>query len=151
MTQESGDYRLLEQMRKLAEMPLKPAYYQLPPSPGEIINNEIQKFVTEILKRDSTSSDNSEFIETDNFAEVVEKLCILHCRMWYLEDQISYAKEDSEIAALKKKIDICFKVKRPKLVQALNKLIEGAVLQGKSLHEESVKLYKGFDDKEKTV
>jgi hypothetical protein len=85
-----------------------------------------------------------DLIETDNIGEVIEKLAILHCRMWYLEDSISAAENDSEIADLKRKIDICFKVKRPKYVQAVNRMIENSVVTGKSLVEDSVKHYKGF-------
>ena len=86
-----------------------------------------------------------EYIETDNLGEVVEKLAILHIRTWMLEDAIQEAKTDSEIADLKRKIDICFKVKRPKYVQAINRMIENSILTNKSLVEDSVKLYKGVD------
>jgi hypothetical protein len=85
-----------------------------------------------------------DLIETDNIGEVIEKLAILHCRMWYLEDSISAAENDSEIADLKRKIDICFKVKRPKYVQAVNRMIENSIVTNKSLVEDSVKHYKGF-------
>ena len=157
-----GDYELLRKMNpfeksnqtvfytneeleklgwKTAETPKK----KNPQKPGEIIDGYIQGYIKELLNRDSTGSSNCEYIATDNFAEVVEKLCIVHTRMWYLEDQIGFAKNNDEIASLKTRIDQCFKVKRPKLVEALNKLIEAAVLQGKSLYEPSVKLYKGFD------
>lgn len=85
-----------------------------------------------------------DLIETDNIGEVIEKLSILHCRMWYLEDAISEAKSDSEIAELKRKIDICFKQKRPKYVEAINRMIDNSILTEKSLIEDSVKLYKGF-------
>ena len=67
--------------------------------------------------------------------------------MWYLEDAIGVAKTDAEVADLKRKIDICFKVKRPKLVSAINKMIEKSILDGKSLIEDSVKLYAGVDYK----
>jgi hypothetical protein len=66
--------------------------------------------------------------------------------MWYLEDAISDAKTDSEIAELKKKIDICFKIKRPKYVEAINRMVDNSIKQGKSLIEDSVKLYKGVDE-----
>jgi hypothetical protein len=66
--------------------------------------------------------------------------------MWYLEDAISEAKDDSEIANLKRKIDICFKIKRPKYVQAINKMIDNSIMSGKSVAEDSVKFYKGFNE-----
>lgn len=112
---------------------------------GESIELIIKKVVSETLSNDKSAQKNIELIETDNLGEIIEKLSILHIRTWYLEDAISVAKTDSEVADLKRKIDICFKVKRPKLVQAINKLIESSVLHNKSLSEDSVKLYKGFE------
>ena len=66
--------------------------------------------------------------------------------MWYLEDSISSADSDAEIAELKRKIDICFKIKRPKYVQAINRMIENSIVTNKSLVEDSVKHYKGFNE-----
>ena len=54
--------------------------------------------------------------------------------------------ENSNIADLKRKLDICFKQKRPKLVQAINRLIENSIKYEKSLIEDSVKVYKGYKD-----
>ena len=51
--------------------------------------------------------------------------------MWYLEDAIGLANSDSEIADLKRKIDICFKTKRPKYVQAVNRMIENSIINNK--------------------
>jgi hypothetical protein len=78
--------------------------------------------------------------------EVIEKLSILHCRMWYLEDAISNANTNEEIAILKKKIDICFKIKRPKYVEAINRMVDKSIMTGKTLIEDSVKLYKGVNE-----
>ena len=66
--------------------------------------------------------------------------------MWMLEDAIQAATSDTEIADLKRKCDICFKVKRPKYVQAINALVDDAITNNKSLREDSVKLYKGVND-----
>ena len=63
-----------------------------------------------------------------------------------LKDAIADAKTDEEVAMLKRKIDISFKEKRPRLVQALNVLINDAIVNNKSLVEDSVKLYKGFSE-----
>jgi hypothetical protein len=87
-----------------------------------------------------------EYIETDNLGEVIEKLAILHIRTWMLEDAIQAATSDEEIAELKRKIDICFKVKRPRYVEAINKMVDNAIATNKSLREDSVKLYKGIDN-----
>jgi hypothetical protein len=111
---------------------------------GESIENTILEITKKILTESKRVQEPLDLIETDNLGEVIEKLSILHCRMWYLEDAISEAKNDNEIAELKRKIDICFKVKRPKYVQAINKMVENSIRTNKSLIEDSVKYYKGY-------
>jgi hypothetical protein len=67
--------------------------------------------------------------------------------MWKLEDAISSAKSDSEIADLKKKIDFCFKEKRPKLTKSINFYLDSYVDKNhpaKKFSEENVKLYDGY-------
>jgi hypothetical protein len=112
---------------------------------GEKIEELIKTKTLEILTKNKNVDLPDDIIETDNLGEVIEKLSILHCRMWYLEDAISDSKTDSEIAELKKKIDICFKSKRPKYVEAINRMVDNSIRQGKSLIEDSVKLYKGVE------
>ena len=109
------------------------------------LENIIKQKVNDIL------SDNTSFPEipqdviyTDNLGEVVEKLVILHIRTWFLEDMAGLAKTDEELADIKRKIDTCFKQKRPMYVQAINKMVDNAILQNKSLVENSVKIYKNF-------
>ena len=63
-----------------------------------------------------------------------------------LEDAIQAATNDKEIADLKRKIDICFKIKRPKYVAAINAMVDNAIATGRPLKEDSVKLYKGLDN-----
>jgi len=111
---------------------------------GEKIEDIIKNKVTEILSHSKKVELPDDIIITDNIGEVIEKLSILHCRMWYLEDAIGESKNDSEIAELKRKIDICFKQKRPKYVEAINRMIDNAIVNNKSLIEDSVKKYKGF-------
>lgn len=103
----------------------------------------IQHTVAEVLSKKELP--DVTYIETDNLGEVIEKLAILHIRTWMLEDAIQEAKSDFEIAEIKKKIDICFKVKRPKFVQAINAMVDKAIRDNKSLVEDSVKLYRGVD------
>jgi hypothetical protein len=110
---------------------------------GNLIDECIKETINEVLSRRELP--DVEYIETDNLGEVVEKLSILHTRMWMLEDAIQEAKTDAEVADLKRKIDICFKVKRPRLVQAVNLLVDNAIASGKTLREDSVKLYKGVE------
>ena len=113
---------------------------------GENIEDIIRETTKELLNRGKNVEMPEDLIQTDNIGEVIEKLSILHCRMWYLEDAISSATSDSEIAELKRKIDICFKVKRPRYVEAINRMMEDSIVNSKSLVEDSVKHYKGFSN-----
>ena len=110
----------------------------------DIIKNVVHKTLNEIKSADK----DVDLIQTYNIGEVIEKLSILHCRMWYLEDSIADANTNDEIATLKKKIDICFKDKRPRLVEAVNRMINDSIINNKSLVEDSVKHYKGFQTNE---
>lgn len=110
---------------------------------GEVIETCIKETVNEVLSRRELP--DIEYIETDNLGEVVEKLAILHVRMWMLEDMINASTTDEELADLKRKIDICFKIKRPRLVQALNLLVDNSIAKNKSLREDSVKVYKSVE------
>jgi hypothetical protein len=115
-----------------------------------IIGEKIEDIIVQTIKKTLDKSKEVELpkdiIETDNIGEVIEKLSILHCRMWYLEDSIGLSTDNDEIADLKRKVDICFKVKRPKYVEALNRMLNNSILTGKSLVEDSVKHYKGFEN-----
>jgi hypothetical protein len=107
-----------------------------------IIDKAIKEKVNEVLSKKEIP-EILDIVVTDNIGEVIEKLVILHIRTWMLEDAISEAKTDSDIANIKRKIDICFKQKRPKLVEAINRMITNAIISGKDLIEDNVKLYKG--------
>lgn len=106
----------------------------------DLIDQRIREHVATICSTGEIP-DTKEFIETDNFGEVIDKLIIVHIRTWMLEDKIHQDISDEELADLKRKIDQCFKRKRPQLVQALNRLVEKAVVEGKSLVEDSIKIY----------
>lgn len=111
---------------------------------SEMFDLAIKGYVNERLgMKEVWGMDPPDYAASDSVGEVLEKLAILHIRTWHLEDAMQAAKSDEELADLKRKVDICFKVKRPKLVAALNAMIDDAILNGKSLREDSVKLYKG--------
>ena len=113
----------------------------------EIIKSQTNRTLTEVNENPTNKiAQLPEFVETDSLGETVEKLTILHIRTWMLEDAIQAATCDREIADLKRKIDICFKIKRPKYVAAINAMVDSAVLTGRTLREDSVKLYKGLDN-----
>lgn len=111
---------------------------------GEVIEGIIKEKIKLSLDKSKEVYLPDDIIETDNLGEVIEKLSILHCRMWYLEDAIGASNNDQERSELKRKIDICFKQKRPKYVEAINRMVDNAIKKEKSLVEDSVKLYKGF-------
>jgi hypothetical protein len=111
---------------------------------GENIEDIIAKTVKDVLYK--IEIPDSTYVETDNLGEVIEKLAIIHIRMLMLEDAIQAATSDAEIADLKRKCDICFKVKRPRYVQAINLMVDNAIRTNRSLIEDSVKLYKGIDN-----
>lgn len=112
---------------------------------GELIDNLIKDKIKALLDNNKDTGVPSDLIETDNFGEIIEKLCILHCRMWYLEDSYKSTDNDEVLADVKRKLDICFKQKRPKLVEALNRLVDKSITENKSLIEDSVKFYKSLD------
>lgn len=117
---------------------------------GEKIEEIIETFVKDTLNKSKEVYTPEDLVFTDNFGEILEKLIILTTRVWYLEDRIGELislndpKYNQEIVDLKKKIDICFKQKRPNYIQSLNKIVEHAILNGKKIEEDSVKIYKGY-------
>lgn len=112
---------------------------------ASVLDTIIREHVNAILdKRDVTYIEPPDYAASDSLGEVLEKLAILHIRTWHLEDAMQAAKTDAELADLKRKVDICFKIKRPKLVAALNAIIDDAISKEKSMREDSVKLYKGI-------
>lgn len=113
---------------------------------SEMLDMVLKKYVEEILTYDSLNGPIQGYAASDSMAEILEKMAILHIRTWHLEDAIQEAKTDEEVADLKRKIDICFKVKRPQLVAALNASLDDAIVRAKSVREESVKLYKGIKE-----
>jgi hypothetical protein len=113
---------------------------------SEMLDIALKRYVDEILTRDILNNDVPSYAASDSMAEILEKMAILHIRTWHLEDDIQAATTDEEVADLKRKIDVCFKVKRPQLVAALNASLDDAIVRAKSVREESVKLYKGVKE-----
>lgn len=84
-------------------------------------------------------NDNVEF--GDSLAELLEKLLIINIRMWKLEDLASQELDDKKLGELKRKIDFCFKEKRPKLIKAINSFLDTYVTNNRRILEENIKNY----------
>lgn len=78
--------------------------------------------------------------------EALEMLAILHIRNWNLEDQAGEAQTDEEWAGIKRKLEFIFKIKRPRLLAAINMML-GQVLTGNTaaVDDMNVKRYRGFN------
>jgi len=103
----------------------------------------------EINKRfDQEPLDISNIEWSDNFAEMLEKYIILHIRIWKIEDACGGSTDPQEIAELKKKLDFCFKDRRPKLTRAINCYLDAHINNQhiKKLNDGNVKQYKGYDN-----
>jgi hypothetical protein len=111
------------------------------------IDKLIKKRIYEILD-DSIEVPDYDDVYTDTFAEIIEKIIIINTRQWYLEDELGKAvkrNNNNDIAEIKKKMDILFKIKRPALLNALDKMII-QISRNKINYtaDENLKLYKGY-------
>jgi len=111
---------------------------------GNEIDKILQDHIGKILSEEKLPDLPENLVVTDNLTEVIEKMIILHIRTWMLEDKIGIAISDTEVADLKRKIDICFKVKRPQYIQAINRMIDDAIINKNTIKEDSVKSYDGY-------
>lgn len=110
----------------------------------ELISELLLQEIKERFDKEPLDIKGLEFSES--FAEILDRFIVLHIRMWKLEDAIGIANTNDDIANLKKKIDYCFKDRRPKLIKAINFFLDAYVDKNhaKKFSEENVKLYKGF-------
>jgi hypothetical protein len=113
----------------------------------ERITKISELLLEEIAERFDNEPINANDIEfSESFAEILDRFIVLHIRMWKLEDAIAEATSNDEVADLKRKVDYCFKDRRPKLTKAINSFLDVYVNKNhvKKFSEENVKLYKGF-------
>ena len=109
---------------------------------GELLLEEIA------ARFDNEPLDISDLEFSESFAEILDRFIVLHIRMWKLEDAAGASKSDSELASLKRKIDYCFKDRRPKLIKAINSFLDIYINKRhiKRFSEENIKFYKGFSN-----
>jgi len=100
--------------------------------------------ISERFDKEPLDIKDLEFSET--FAEILDRFIVLHIRMWKLEDAAGQTATDSELADIKRKVDYCFKDRRPKLIKAINSFLDIYISKNhtKIFSEENVKLYQGF-------
>ena len=113
--------------------------------------NRINK-ISELLLEEISERFNQEPLDIkdlefgETFAEILDRFIVLHIRMWKLEDAAGQTQKDSELADIKRKVDYCFKDRRPKLIKAINSFLDVYISKNhtKKFSEENVKMYKGF-------
>jgi hypothetical protein len=113
-----------------------------------MIGEELDAYIREKVKE---TLDNNKFpeyddIHSDLFSELIDKLVIVHIRLWYLEDALTVETDPDKFMALKKKADVTFKEKRPMLVKAIDKTITNMCNGKFNPTVESPKFYKGFKE-----
>lgn len=119
---------------------------------AELFNDVIGVALDDILRIASQTPvediPDDEFVASETIGEVIDKLLILNIRIWYLEDQKAEARTDAELGAAQRKLQSCFRVKRPRLVAALNRMLYEAVVRGRLelVKDEYVKTYKAGDE-----
>jgi hypothetical protein len=111
---------------------------------GTHFDEYIRQHVNEILN--STKFPEYDDIHSDTFSELIDKLIIVHIRLWYLEDATNAETDPVKVAELKRKADITFKEKRPMLVKSLDKIITNMCNGKFNPTVENPKLYKDYQE-----
>jgi len=109
------------------------------------ISSLLLEEIADRFDKEPLSIEGLEFSES--FAEILDRFIVLHIRMWKLEDAVGEAETDAEVASLKRKVDYCFKDRRPKLIKAINSFLDVYIDKNhaRKFSEENIKHYKGFD------
>jgi len=116
-----------------------------------MVGSELDKYIQEKVKEilDKTKFPEYDNIHSDTFSELIDKLIIVHTRLWYLEDATNAETDPYVIAELKRKADITFKEKRPMLVKSLDKIIVNLCNGKFNPTVENPKLYKDYKKEDK--
>lgn len=111
-------------------------------SVGNIIDTYIENKVNLLLNKGKFPDYDN--IVTDTFSELIDKLCIVHIRYWYLEDAMASTENDNELVTLRKKSESLFKEKRPMLVHGIDKYISLLINQKINSDPMNYKHYKNW-------
>ena len=88
---------------------------------------------------------DAEFSPPVTLTYALERLTIVHCKLWMFEDQVRDSRlSDAEIGVLKRKIDYLNGIVRPILVDAIGEIFAKAVKEGNEelVREPNLKDYK---------
>jgi hypothetical protein len=110
---------------------------------GEELDKYIQEKVKEVL--DKSLFPEYDDIHSDSFSELIDKLIVVHIRLWYLEDAMTMENDPDSMVLLKRKADVTFKQKRPMLVKAIDKTITNMCCGKFNPEIENPKFYTGFN------
>jgi len=112
------------------------------------MSSEIDKYIQSKVKKilDENKFPDYDGIYSDTFSELIDKLIVVHIRLWYLEDAINIETDPIKIAVLKRKADVTFKEKRPMLVKSLDKMIFNLCSGKVKPIIENPKIYKGYQE-----
>jgi hypothetical protein len=94
-----------------------------------LIYEEIQAYGREFERTKVDEADDKEYIVSETIGEVIDKLIILHVRMWHLVDANATVKDSEEWAKIGAKMRHVIDKKRPRLIAALN-LMLGEIVKG---------------------
>ncbi len=113
-----------------------------------MIGIELDKYIKDKVKETLDKSLFPEYddVHSDSFSELIDKLVVVHIRLWYLEDAMSVEHNPEKMVELKRKADVTFKQKRPMLVKSIDKIITNMCVGKFNPIVENPKLYNGFED-----
>lgn len=114
-----------------------------------IVEEAISAIVHEASVEKIEEIPDAEYIFTDTVGEIIDRLLILHIRVWHLENRAqAVIDDDAAYANVRRKIEYCFKVKRPGLMAALNRALGDVIKRGREelLLGCDVKQYEGIAD-----
>lgn len=92
-----------------------------------LIYDEILAHGREFENTEVDEVDDKEYIASETIGEVIDKLIILHVRMWHLVDANATVKNDDERIRICEKMRHVVDVKRPRLIAALNQMLKEAI------------------------
>ena len=109
----------------------------------------LDSYIKEYMKSDKfrsmVESETLEFNSPVTLTYAIERLAIIHVKLWMLEDQVRNEKlTDAMVGEIKRKIDYLNGVVRPRLMSGLGEILAKAVREGNEelVREPNFKDYK---------